>query len=137
MTEGNEKTLATVVAELKQELTDFLQTRGQMFKSEIETKLKVLKLTAPMFVMVAVLLWVGFLLLTGALVVVIALGLGGTVGSFGLSLLIVGACYCVFAAITGFFAYKEFSSEGLAPKRTMRVLKQDQLWLRNEAKVQL
>lgn len=134
---NHEKSLAQIVSELKIDAQDFLDTRLQMLRAEMNTKLSMIKMSAPMLIVGAVLGMVGLLCLTGALVAVIAAGLGGGIGSWAIALLIVALCYFVVGGGAAYFGYKQFSSEGLAPKRTMKILKQDQVWLANEARSQL
>jgi hypothetical protein len=42
--------------------------------------------------------------------------------------------YAIIGGVVGWMGYREVSSEGLAPQRTLRVLKQDQIWIQNEAR---
>jgi hypothetical protein len=49
----------------------------------------------------------------------------------------VGAFYCFVAVGIFFLAQKEMSQAGLAPTRTLRVLKEDQIWMQNEARSQV
>ncbi len=134
MNNGAEKSVATMVAELKQEFTDFVNTRTQMLRTELNAKLALIKMSAPMFAIAAMLGAVAFLCLTGALVSVIALAFEGTLGGWALAFLIVGACYLALGGLAAAFAWREISVKGLAPKRTIEVLKQDQVWLANEAR---
>lgn len=133
----HEKSLAQIVSELKVDARDFMDTRMQMLRSEVQTKLAIIKIAAPMLLLGAALGAIAALLLTGAVVAAIAAGLGGGIAGWALSLLIVGCCYLAIGGGTAYFGYKQFSSEGLAPKRTIKILKQDQVWLSNEARSQL
>ncbi|MBV9087871.1 MAG: phage holin family protein [Acidobacteriaceae bacterium] len=132
MINENGKTLAAVVSEAKDDLIAFLDTRLQMLRSEISQKLSVLKISVPMIIMAAMLGWAGFMLLSIALVAAI----GSAVG-WGWAFLIVGVVYSLTAATLGFIAYRELSQVGVAPKRTINVLKQDKAWLTSEARTQL
>ena len=134
---NHEKSLAQVVSELKIDAQEFIDTRLQMLRGEIKEKLSLIKMSAPMLVVGALLGLLGVVCLTGALVAVIAAGLGGGIGSWALSLLIVALAYLVLGGGAAYFGYKQFSSEGLAPKRTIKILNQDQVWLANEARSQL
>ena len=134
---NHEKSLAQIASELKVDAQEFFDTRLQMLRAEMSTKLSMIKMSAPMLIVGAVLGMVGLLCLTGALVAVIAAGLGGGIASWAIALLIVALCYFVIGGGAAYFGYKQFSSEGLAPKRTMKILKQDQVWLANEARSQL
>jgi len=128
----NGKTLAAVVSEAKEDLIAFLDTRLQMLRSEIQEKLSALKLSVPMLVMAALLGWAGFMLLSIALVAAIASAIG-----WGWAFLIVGVVYLLTAGTMGFIAYRELSQVGMAPKRTINVLKQDKAWLASETRTQL
>ena len=72
MPNGNGKTLAGVLNEVKDELKDFLDTRLQMLMSEMKQKLSVWKLALPMFLIAALIGFIGFVLLSLALVAAIA-----------------------------------------------------------------
>jgi 3-mercaptopyruvate sulfurtransferase SseA len=50
--------------------------------------------------------------------------------------LIVAAVYLLIGGVAAWMGYRELTSQSLAPTRTLRVLKQDQLWLANEARSQ-
>lgn len=131
-----EKSLGTVVNEVKFELREFVQTRLQILREEMKTKAALLKIAVPMFAIALVLFGVGFLLLTGLFVVLIASAFGGVSG-FAWAFLIVGVVYFLIGGICAMFGVGELKSKSLAPKRTIQVLKQDQIWLRNEAKSQV
>lgn len=128
----NGKTLAAVVSEAKDDLIAFLDTRYQMLMSEVNQKVSALKMSVPMLLIAALLGWAGFMLLSIALVAAIASSLG-----WGWAFLIVGGVYLMTAGLFGFLAYRELSAVGVAPKRTINVLKQDKAWLTSEARTQL
>lgn len=134
---NHDRSLGSQFQELKHEFTEFVNTRVQMLKAELKTKVDAIKTAAPMLVIALVLGLVGFIVLTGALVAVIAMAFNGTLGGWALALLIVGLAYCLIAGGAAMFAVKTLTSDGLAPKRTMRVLQQDQAWLASEARTQL
>ena len=137
MANGNqEKSIGMVVGELKVELGEFMQTRLQILKQELQSKAAMLKLAVPMFAVALALLWVGFLCITALFVVLIASTFGGVAGWMW-AFLIVGGVYFIVAGACAVFAWGEMKQRGLAPKHTMQVLKQDQVWLRNEARAQM
>ncbi len=131
-TVGNGRTLAGLLNEVKEELKEFLDTRLQMLKAEMKQKIAMLRMVVPLLLVAALLGAIGGLLLTIALVAAIATLLG-----WGWSFLAVGVFYLLVAGATAAFALREIKTEGVAPTRTMKVLKQDQLWLQNEARSQL
>ena len=74
---NTEKSIGTVINELKFELREFVQTRLQILREEMKTKTSLLKIAVPMFAIALVLAAVGFLLLTGLFVVLIASAFSG------------------------------------------------------------
>jgi membrane protein implicated in regulation of membrane protease activity len=42
--------------------------------------------------------------------------------------------YAIVGGILGWMGYKEVTTEGLAPQRTLRVIKLDLFWIQNEAR---
>ena len=131
-----EKSLATVISELKLEAFDFFQTRSQMLISEMKTNLALFKMAAPTLAVAVVFCVIAFTLLSVALVGLIAVGLGADTTAWIEALAIVGGSYFLIGGIAGMFAWRKITNPGLAPTRTMRVLKQDQIWLQNEARSQ-
>jgi uncharacterized membrane protein YqjE len=132
-----EKSLGAVVSDVKSEFKEFASTRLEMLMTEMKEKANMIKIAVPFIAIGLVFLAVGFLVLTGALVTIVAVALGGTMGMWALAFLIVGVGYCAFGAVSAAFAVQQLKSKGLAPKHTLRVLKQDQVWLRTEAQAQM
>ena len=127
--QGNGRPLGAVVSEIKQEITDFARTRYQMLVSEMQQKLNAWKTAIPFLGAAMFLAFMAMILLSLALVAVIAVAIG-----WGWALFTVGAFYLIVAAIAGGIGYSELSRNSLAPERTLRVLKEDQVWLQKEAK---
>lgn len=127
--EKNGKSLSAIINELKQELREFAQTRYQMLQAEMQEKLTAWKTGIPLMITGALFALVAFLLLTGALVYVVAIPLG-----VGWALTIVGVAYLILAAVTAWIGYAEIAHNQLKPERTLRVLKEDQIWIQNEAR---
>lgn len=132
MLNGNGKTIAGVINEAKDELKDFLETRLRMLMGEMKQKFSVWRLAFPMFLVAATIGFLGFILLSFALVAAIAHAIG-----WGWAALVVGVFYSMTAGGIGFLAYREIKAEGVAPVRTLHVLKMDKIWLENEARTQL
>lgn len=130
-----EKSMRDVLDDLKVELKEFVSTRIEMFKTEISEKLTRIKAAVPMMVAAAVLALGAFFAFTVGLMAIVA-GLlpfepawNWAIGAGCVFLL-----YALIGGIAGWMGYKEISTEGLAPQRTLRVLKQDQVWIQNEAR---
>lgn len=133
----NGRSLAQVVADIKEELRDFLQTRIKLFKTETQQKLALLKVAAALAALALVMLATAYLLLTVGLVAVIAAIFANNpyhwvFGFFGVAIL-----WGLVGGIAAYFAKREFALKGIVPRRTFEVLKGDKIWLQHEAKEQL
>jgi hypothetical protein len=137
MLNENGRTLAGVIAELKDELKEFLQTRLSMLRSELRDKAAVFKLALPLLAVALLLLGTAWLVLTAALISIIAGAFSPSPFAYFFAFIIVGVAYALAGAICGTFGYRELKENRLVPERTLRVLKQDQLWLQTEARSQL
>jgi len=133
----NGKTIRSVITELKSEARDFVSTRLAILTQEMKDKLKVWKAAIPLLAIAAVFGATGFLVLTFALVSFVAGVFEPSAFAWGYGGLIVAAVY--FAVTFGlfYFARREINRIGMAPTRTLRVLKDDQVWIQNEARSQV
>ncbi len=134
---NRERPLGEVLNDLKLELKDFIQTRIQMLRSEMNEKLGTLKASAPALVLGAVMGLAAFMLFTLALVFLIAMAFEGQPWQYALSFGIVFAIYALISAVSISFAINAIRSRGLTPDRTIKVLKQDQIWAQTEARSEL
>ncbi len=132
MTNGrfeNERSLQGMLQDIKNEIKEFVHTRFEIFKREMQDKLSAYKAAMPMAIAGALFIATAWFLITGAIVAAIALAWG-----WPLAFLIVGFAYFIVGAAAGWFAYKEVTSQTMKPERTLQVLKQDQVWIEQEAK---
>ena len=125
----NMKSVVAAIKELKEDTANFLQTRYQMLLAELKQKLAAVKLALPLFAVAAVFALLSLFVLTGALVFVVGQAIG-----IGWALLVIGVLYLIIAGACAWIGINELSSAGVAPKRTLEVLKQDQVWLKTEAR---
>lgn len=132
----NGRSLMQVVAELRAEAKDFVQTRFQLLLSEMREKMQAVKSAVPLLVMGAAVLAVAFLALTATLIVALAAAIASPL-AWVWATLVVGVGYALLGGIALWRGYRALSSAGMKPERTLRVLQQDQLWLQNEARTQL
>ena len=123
------KSVVAAIKELKEDTANFLQTRYQMLMAELKQKLAAIKLALPLFAVAAVFALLSLLVLTGALVFVVGQAIG-----IGWALLVIGVLYLIIAGACAWIGINELSNAGVAPKRTLEVLKQDQVWLQTEAR---
>lgn len=135
--EINGRTLAGVVAELKDEFKEFANTRVAMLKSELKDKLAAWKMALPTIIFGAVMLITCWLLLTGAIVAAIYVAFIGNPFAAAIALVIVAVFYTIAGGLAVLFALRSLRENSIVPTRTLRVLKDDQVWFANEAKVQL
>jgi ABC-type multidrug transport system permease subunit len=135
-TEYNNKPIGQVVQELKNDARDFVQTRLEILSQEMKAKIDIWKFAIPMMVVAAVMAWVSFLVLTFALVSFLAGIFQPSPYAWCFGALIVFAVYVIGAFLLFYLAKREMQEAGLAPTRTMRVLKDDQIWIQNEARSQ-
>lgn len=129
-----EKSLATLLMETREELKEFVITRVGILKAEIEEKIRTWKYVIPILLIALALLWAGFMVMTFALIALLHGLFMPSPFAWLWGALIIGGAYLVLAIAIGWFAYSEMLTAGIAPTRTLRVLKQDQVWIQNEAR---
>lgn len=133
--EPNGRSIADVINEIKDELKSFFQTRGQLFVSEMREKIRNSKSGVIYAVIALVLGWAGFLMFSVAVAALIAVAFWGSPFAWFFGFIIVAFVWFVFAALLGMAAVRQFRD--LAPKETIKVLKEDKVWLQNEARSQI
>ena len=131
---NNGKNIATLLAEMKQELQDFVQTRFAMLKVELQEKVRVLKAAAPLAGIGALLLLTAFLLFTLALVALVFVFLPDNPYRWFLAFLAIAVLWSIVGGIAAYLAIRELQVNGLLPKRTVEVLKEDKIWIQSEVK---
>ena len=129
-----EKSIATILAETRDEIKQFIATRVNMLKMEIGEKVRTVKSVLPLLFFALALLWAGWMALTLALIALLHGLFMPSVYAWGWAALIVAGAYLVLGTAVGWFVYAEIKAVGLAPNRTLTVLKQDQTWIQNEAR---
>ena len=129
--EGN---LADALSGIKQELKEFVQTRAQIFRTETQEKLRSWKKPVIMLALAAVLLLSAWFGCVFALVALLhAFIVAGNYAWFWGSLIASGI-FLVVALALGRAGYRSIKASSLAPQRTLRVLKQDQNWIRDRVR---
>jgi len=131
---NTEKSIGAILNETKEELKEFFETRLQILKTEINDKLRTWKMAIPLLLGALALLLAGWIVLTFALVALPHTWFLRSPYAWLWAGLIVAAIYLVAGTVIGWMAYSEIVSVGVAPTRTMEVLKQDQVWIQNEAR---
>lgn len=133
----NGRSFSGVVNEVKDELKEFLQTRISMLKAELGEKMRTFKAALPMLATAIIFLTTAFLLFTLCLVGLISVAFYGNPFRWFLSFIIVAVLYSIIGGMTAVFGLKELRAQGILPKKTIKVLKEDQVWLQHEARTQV
>ena len=132
--DNSARSLGAILADIVEELQEFVNTRIQMVKSELHETISAVSVALPLGLLALILSGTGFFLLTGAVVVVVAAAFAGHAYAWVYAFLIVGIVWIAFAGIAAFFAYNEFRSKAKFPKHTVEVLKADKVWIESEAR---
>lgn len=132
----NERSVAGALVEIKDEIKEFVQTRLEMLKSEMKAKMSIWKMAVPLIAAGLVFAATAWFLLTAAFVSIIALAFYPNRFAYFLALLIVGLTYVLIGSLSAGYAIHELRQRGLKPERTLRILKEDQLWLHTETRQQ-
>jgi uncharacterized membrane protein YqjE len=127
----NDKSLSQVLQEIKDDLKEFLTTRFEMLRAELKEKIGMIKVSLPMLAAATLMGLGAFFAFTYSLVAVIAEFLDSKYAWF-LGGLAVTVFYAIVASILAYLGYRELTAESLVPNRTIEVLKQDQLWIKDE-----
>jgi uncharacterized membrane protein YqjE len=133
----NGKNLATLLAEMKEELKEFAQTRIAMFKTELREKIDILKTAAPLGIAAILLLSTAYFLFTLALVGLIAAVFANNPYRWFIAFLCVGVLWSLLGGVAAYFAKRELEVKGLMPRRTIEVLKGDKVWMQSEVRNQV
>ncbi len=134
---NSERSVAGVLAEIKEEVKEFVQTRIEMLKSEMKDKISSWKTAVPLIAIGLVFAATAWFVLTAALISIIAEAFYPSRFAYFFSFVIVGVVYLLVGVISATFAMRELRQHGVMPERTVRVLKQDQVWIQTEARQQV
>ena len=130
----SEKSIASVIAETKEELKTFFQTRAQLLHAETREKLRAWKRSVILLALAVVFLLTAWFTLVFAVVALLrAWIISGSYAWFWGGL-IVGAVFLVSGVAAGKAGHRGIKAVGMAPTRTLKVLKQDQEWIQKQAK---
>jgi uncharacterized membrane protein YqjE len=127
----HERPLGQLIAHLKNEARDFLQTRIEMLVSEFHENIADSRKATILGGVALLLLGSAYLLFVLALVGFVAGAFAGNPYAWSFGLLIVGLVWAVFGVLFAVAAKNDF--HGIFPKRTIQVLKDDAVLLKHEA----
>ncbi len=131
--EGNQPKVMATVSHIADELREFLETRVAMLRAELREKTTAVSRSIPLAVVAMVSLSTAYLLLTLALVTLVAMAFPSSAFRWFFAFLIVGLTWGAAGSLLGFLAWRRVTEQGdLLPRKTMKVLKEDKQWLENE-----
>jgi Putative Actinobacterial Holin-X, holin superfamily III len=130
----SEKSIASVIAETKEEVKTFVQTRAQLLRAETKEKLKAWKLSIILIAVGTLLLVTSWFAFVFAVVAWLHswLGQGSYAWCFG-GLIVGGFLLICGLALCG-AGYQGIRAAGMAPTRTLRILKRDQEWIQKQSR---
>jgi hypothetical protein len=126
-----------ILAETREELKQFVETRITMFKAEMSEKMKMLKIAAPLAVIGALFLFTAFLFFSLALAGVVVAFFQNNAFHWAIAFCAVAVLWSIIGVIVAYVARREFEPKELLPGRTISVLKQDKTWIQSEVKNQV
>lgn len=129
-----EKSIGVILSETKAEFKEFFETRLQILQTEFRDKVRAWKSSLPLLVIAAAFLLMGWAALTFALIALLQAWFLPSAYSWLWAALIVTGIYMATGIALGWLGYSALQSVGVTPKRTLEVLKQDQVWIQNEAR---
>ena len=130
---GNGRSLSDVVTEIKNEFVAFVQTRAAMAASELRENMKSLNSGARYLLAGVAFLATAYVLLTVAVVTLVAAAFWDNPYHWFLGFAAVGLLWAILGAVLTYLAVRQFRIRGLLPRRTIEVLKNDKVWLQQEA----
>ena len=131
---AHEKSIAAVLAETKQELQEFIATRINILKSDINEKLKTWKWAVPLLLLSLSILLAAWITVTIGLAAAVHVWFLPSAYSWFFAGIIVGVLYAVIGGSLFLFSWRELRQAGVAPVHTLEVLKEDQIWIRKETR---
>jgi uncharacterized membrane protein YqjE len=129
--------LTQLVKEMKRELVDFVTTRFELLRSEMRETMDAFKSAIPFGVIAVLLMLTGYLLLTLAVVGLIAVAFWGSPYAWFFAFLITGLAWTIFGVLAAYLAYNSLRKHGMFPKKTVEVLKADKIWMEREVSHQI
>ena len=128
----NGRNLAALLAEMKDEVREFAETRIAIFTTELLDKWKMVKNAGPAAVVALVFLCTAYLLLTLALVALLVASFAGNPYAWFFAFLIVAIIWTMVGGVAAYYANRHLALQGLIPKKTIGVLKDDKAWIQSE-----
>jgi uncharacterized membrane protein YqjE len=123
-----------LINQLKYDAKDFVATRVQMLRAEMKDKLTAWKVAVLMLAGAALCGVLAFVLLNFSILSFLAGWFAPDVYRWCYAGLILFGFYAILGAALYGVGRRQLRSEPFAPERTLRILKQDQIWIQSEAR---
>lgn len=133
-TEYNGRSLRGILSEMKGQLQEFVQTRIELLRREIQEKSATLKAAIPLAVAGGLFLATAFLLFSLALAALITVAFPDNPYRWFFGCLAVAVLWSVVGAGALFAVKRRLSRQTMTPQKTIEVLSGDKVWLQNEAR---
>ncbi len=129
-----ERSLASALMEIRDELKVFAQTRAQLLRAEIGEKMRVWKSSMVFLGLAALFLLTGWFASVFAVIALLHSWIVSASYGWFFGGLIVSAILLTSGALCGRAGYRGIKASGMKPTRTLRVLKQDQEWIQKQTR---
>jgi hypothetical protein len=130
----DERTMAAIVAEILEDLQQFIQTRIELGRAELRGTMAAARIWVGLVAVALVLLTTAYLLITVALVALVSLAFVANPYRWFLAFLTVGLLWSTTGIVLASLAWTQFKARGMFPKKTVEVLKADKIWLQSQAR---
>ncbi len=131
---ANGRSMADILAEIKDEFEEFTKTRIELLRLELEEKARAMKAALPLVAIAMLFLSVAFILFSFALAGLVSVAFVGNDYRWFFTFLIMALLWSIFGGIAALVAKQQLSAKGVMPRKTIQVLHNDKVWLQREAK---
>jgi hypothetical protein len=129
-----DRPLGASIADIKEDLKVFFQTRVQLLRAETGEKLRSWKRHLILLGLAAVFLVSSWITLVFAIVALLHTWIAAGSYAWFWGALIVSLIFLVSGGVCARAGYRGIKASGLMPARTLRVLRQDQEWIQKQAR---
>jgi len=123
--------LGTILAGIKDELQNFIETRLELLRTELREKAAHWKLAIPSAGIGLLFAAVAYLLINLALVALIAIFIPGLF-RWLFAFVAIGGLWLILGGIAAYLGIREMELRRVLPRRTIETLKGDKAWLQKE-----
>lgn len=131
---GNERTVASILSDTKEEMKQFLSTRLEMLRAEMREKFRVVAAAAPLAIVGLVFLGTAYLLFALALVGLVQAAMPGNPFRWAIAFAAIAVLWAILGGIAASIALRKLKLKELLPNRTIKVLQEDRIWIQSEAR---